>query len=598
LKVNLFILWILVLAVLSALGFDLYNKTIAKRQCDRSDAPMYYGEAKHFFPDRGPYFGKIRGDNDLTAVPDSGVQSFAIFDDKLGQNDEDGLEIAVFNNADTNFLNIPELTVVETAYNLKVAVNGAKIGDPIRGWIDFNGNGKFETTEKASTLYSGGSHEILSWPANNAIATKLTYLRLRICEKIYQDEIETPIGATQTGEVEDYAIRIITPIFDDGSEKLIADFTPFTNEASYTVLKTYLQNFTIGNIPLKITFSKKLPDVLGINNKHDINNIGIRVGHSEENIMDSQNPMQIGMKLTESRFNFSFTMADIDAGDRVKIEGFRGGNKVPFKINNLTEYFFYQFNEETQEIYGAPNADAGGDSHIPNSNDMGIFIKFTNAIDSVSLTYTDDAIKTSGTFTISKISFRKQNMAPALIENFNYQLGQEKQLSLNWQITNSANLKQFEIQRSFDGYTFETLSNASVTKTNDLYNFIDNSLPISSPNCYYRIKTIELDNFTSLSPKYLIKRRKTASDYGFKPTNNKITEFIEFELLVDIDGPLEISISDYNGKKLSYMLERELGKKGDKIKLANLDTLKRGVYYFELKVKKTQKTFLCEGYKD
>jgi hypothetical protein len=80
----------------------------------------------------------------------------------------------------------------------------------ITGWIDFNRNGVFETSEIASApALKNQTSAVLSWtvPANRIIGS--TYVRLRYAKN--QIDILSPTNATPGGEVEDHKIYIQAP---------------------------------------------------------------------------------------------------------------------------------------------------------------------------------------------------------------------------------------------------------------------------------------------------------------------------------------------------------------------------------------------------
>ncbi len=573
------------------MGVVLYKKSFENKKFDLGDAPLSYGIAKHYKPQIGPYFGKIRGDEDNLAR--DSAKYFATQDDEYGIKDEDAFIFDIEEKKDTSAFYLPEIFATESAYNISIALNNAKIGDPVRGWIDFNGDGEFEENEKAIAEFNGQQNVILSWTAPKNVFTQLTFLRIRTVDKTYQSEIESPYGKANTGEVEDHAIRILGSFVDNEALKETVNPSLIKN-TTIDSLKDILQKLPLGNNTLKITFNKTQPDILGINNKHDVNTFGIRVGHTEEKIMDKKNPMQIGIKSTASMIDFGFKIIDIDAGDRIKIRGFLKGSQKSFSINNLSDYFFYQFNSKESEVYGDPLADAGGDKRIPSSLCMGINIKFNEAVDSVLLTYTDDFPKTSGTFTIADINFRKLNQLPTSIYNFSNQIIGTNTISLNWEINQYQNLKTFSLQRSYDKQTFETIKTYQQNRTTNI-SIEDKNVPISIQNIFYRVKLIEIDNYASYSDIYWVKRRKSIAEYGFKMDNNSFENELHCILLKDFNDKFSILVYDYKGNLMKENWQFAPKKINDTIVLNRLENFEAGVYYFELNSK--DKKYILEGYK-
>ncbi|MBL3685962.1 hypothetical protein D3248_03205 [Leucobacter zeae] len=95
-------------------------------------------------------------------------------------------------------------------YTLTVPYSGASADGEVCGWIDFTGNGAFDAAERAcAPAPSGGGTVDLTWttPANLTAGT--TYLRLRA--GYTRAQVESPVGPSDSGEVEDYAVRIEDP---------------------------------------------------------------------------------------------------------------------------------------------------------------------------------------------------------------------------------------------------------------------------------------------------------------------------------------------------------------------------------------------------
>ena len=77
---------------------------------------------------------------------------------------------------------------------------------------------------------------------------------------------------------------------------------------------------------------------------------------------------------------------------------------------------------------------------------------------------------------------------------------------LQWSTSSEINSKQFELEKSFDGNTFKkiaTVAAAGNSSTTKNYQYIDNALLLE--NNYYRLKSVDLDNRSSISNTVLIK---------------------------------------------------------------------------------------------
>lgn len=82
----------------------------------------------------------------------------------------------------------------------------------VAGWIDWNSNGTFDSGERSAAAQCTGTSVNLTWqvPANvkKASGSATSFLRLRIAETTA--ELASPTGLTESGEVEDHAVKINT----------------------------------------------------------------------------------------------------------------------------------------------------------------------------------------------------------------------------------------------------------------------------------------------------------------------------------------------------------------------------------------------------
>lgn len=116
-------------------------------------------------------------------------------DDVLDLADEDG--VASFD----------PLTVLSGTYSTTVAVtNDLGTNATLAGWIDFDGDGLFEASERATvTVPDGATSAVLDWSGLLPTAGD-TYARFRIYPGDVADP--SPVGQVFGGEVEDYPLTI------------------------------------------------------------------------------------------------------------------------------------------------------------------------------------------------------------------------------------------------------------------------------------------------------------------------------------------------------------------------------------------------------
>jgi hypothetical protein len=590
------ILFSLITLAIACMGINLYKKNVLFIKADYSDAPVSYGLAKHCNPTAGPYFGQIRGDDDSKGQ-NFGSLIFATADNAGGKNDEDAFSYGGNNTLVTSTslpLFINEIRAEEPVYTLTIPIKSANPGDPVRGWIDFNGNEKFEDDEKAGTVYKDGASVILTWRLPLQLNATLTYLRIRTCKQMYAEEIEFANSTATTGEVEDHVVRIIKSIIPSPEQKEYVDFMPFNEINGIRAIAPIINNLKIGDKKIHIKVLNN-PEIIGINSRHDAGITGLRIGHEEQTIRDKKNPIIVIFKLAALLENVNFQIIDIDGGDRIKIEGFKKGAPVSFSINSLTDNYFYQFNATLNEVYSNGSTDEGSDSLNPSALDMAINIGFNDFIDSIKLTYTDDYVKISGTFTIGNFSARKYNLPKVLVQNF-IAAETEGTINLSWKIPSVLHLSSYLIERSYDGVLYETIGTKLITNSYDTaFAFDDKTLAPVVQYCYYRIKMVEIDKHYSYSPVVRVRKKGSVSLSGFKTSNAEFTATIDLMLLIDMPGKIKVNMYNYEGAKTGYW-EFEDKKKNDIFLLGNFDKLPEDTYYIE--IINQNKKYLIEVYKN
>ncbi|GGJ35230.1 GEVED domain-containing protein [Deinococcus roseus] len=176
---------------------------------DYSDAPSGYGSASHNIVPT-VRLGSVAPDAEVTAASSSNADG----DDTSGTDDEEAIS------------SFPLLTTASTTYalnNITVLNNSGTTGKLI-GWIDFNQNGTFETTEAASVnVNSSASTQSvsLSWTGLSGLVAGTTYVRLRISSDATLTT-STPTGLKTNGEVEDYTMTIQAVDYGDAPSSYLS----------------------------------------------------------------------------------------------------------------------------------------------------------------------------------------------------------------------------------------------------------------------------------------------------------------------------------------------------------------------------------------
>ena len=574
---------ILVIFILIVFAFKIYSRNILNMTGDFGDAPVSYGKPVHYKPEEGPYFGAKRGDNDLKKFSDSCIYDYCNIDDSTGADDEDAFtnNFMVVPSDVKSSVFLPDVEAKEKSYTLNIPVNAAEDGDPVRCWIDFNGNGIFDETEKASAVCHKGKNIVaLTWLLNTNLQPCLTYARLRTCKDIFVQQLELPDAAVTTGEVEDYLVRIIKTEAPLTELKNYADLGLLNSTESFDSIITDLNKLTLGNNKLHFNVTGPKPEIIGINNLHEASMYGFRIGHDIVDI-NKNNPIVTKISFDAAQENFAFKLIDIDGGDRIKIEGFYNGRLINFHVRNLTDNFYYQYNQLEKELYSMEVSDAGNDLNMPSSLDMGAEISFNGLVDSVKLFYSDDSKGSAGTYTLADISARKYRMPEVKIKNLSINEKHDG-IAIDWEINNTMHIVSYSIQRSLDGIFYETIQKYAALKTTDnKFQFLDKTLPPNILNCYYRITVAETDNHTVMSNIVRLKRNIATSLSGFTFIDRDFVNELNLVLLTDMPGTSTLNLYDYDGKSVRNYSFSNM-KEGNTYSIKNLDSLSEGSYYLEI----------------
>ena len=209
---------------------------------DFGDLPESYGLAEHYLRTetvdyltkqkkqiQQPYLGKVKADID--SAPGTRVRGIGS-DDATETGDEgvDQLisEEHVHTNVDTGQPEVKFIQGPDNTYKVKLyaSANGNdKYTDTVapayvRGFIDFNGNGKFDEGEQSNIVQVNGNNQLveLTFTNTQVIDTSKDVVNFRV--RIAKDEaqVEKAAGIAYSGEVEDNQIQVAHPPRGDKEE--------------------------------------------------------------------------------------------------------------------------------------------------------------------------------------------------------------------------------------------------------------------------------------------------------------------------------------------------------------------------------------------
>ena len=184
---------------------------------DEGDAPASYGEAVHTMNTRDgitgndvkqPYLGSERPDMDTNNVKDWNG------DDNTGTRDE-GINQLLPESLKGREGDIIKANVSSKGYytlNIQAHTGGAEKAY-IRSWIDFNGNGKFDTDEASdiAEITQDGDVKLHFKNKTQKDAEGLLEAGTRVRIATNKVEIENPTGLAFSGEAEDFKAKVTHP---------------------------------------------------------------------------------------------------------------------------------------------------------------------------------------------------------------------------------------------------------------------------------------------------------------------------------------------------------------------------------------------------
>ncbi len=152
-------------------------------------------------------------------------------------------------------------------------------------------------------------------------------------------------------------------------------------------------------------------------------------------------------------------------------------------------------------------------------------------------------------------------------------------IKLQWRTEQESNLKQYELEKSINGSSFEKI--ATITARNQAtavtYSYSD---PVNSnvtANYYYRLKIVELDGTFKYFTVVLI---KVNSNKTFIVKQNPVRDQIPVQIKLAERGPVNLSVYDLKGRKL---LQRNYnGNAGDNyFVITDIQSFPTGIYLLE-----------------
>jgi hypothetical protein len=220
-------------------------------------------------------------------------------------------------------------------------------------------------------------------------------------------------------------------------------------------------------------------------------------------------------------------------------------------------------------------------------------VMFTLAKTSISsFTYKAGAINLSNS-SISRqkgIYFKGFNYAPASTMPVKYSAFDavvvDKSVILNWITEQEINHNYFEVERSFDGVAFKSISivlDGFENGSRKNYQFKDNDVELQSKSVvYYRLKQVDNDGKVFYTNTLVVKL-KAAEGVVIQTSPNPFTENLNIRFTSIANNVAEISIINANGQQV-LSKKYSVSKGYNNLQVGGLTTLAPGMYIAQLKM--------------
>ncbi len=151
---------------------------------------------------------------------------------------------------------------------------------------------------------------------------------------------------------------------------------------------------------------------------------------------------------------------------------------------------------------------------------------------------------------------------------------QGNKIALTWEVENEINFAKYEVERSFNGTSYNLIGTITATGSK-VYTYSDDASTINGRRVYYRLKKVDKDGSFTYSEVFSI---HIPLNVKFSVYPNPAASFIQLQVNTNTRDAVQVTVSDLTGKQLisnSYQVNNGL----IKISTANLTN---GTYLVKL----------------
>lgn len=150
---------------------------------------------------------------------------------------------------------------------------------------------------------------------------------------------------------------------------------------------------------------------------------------------------------------------------------------------------------------------------------------------------------------------------------------------ISWKVATEKNVMKYEIQRSMDGVTFQSVGSV-MAEGNTSYQFTDDNLPSVSV-VYYRLQVVDIDGSSTYSEVKAVKQN--SNSFAVKILTNPFRDLLRVNVESSLSGKAHITVTGMEGKQLiSEVMNVVAGV--NEFQFPATVLLSKGVYFVKVKM--------------
>ncbi len=170
------------------------------------------------------------------------------------------------------------------------------------------------------------------------------------------------------------------------------------------------------------------------------------------------------------------------------------------------------------------------------------------------------------------------NVTPVVMVNFSA-IRRNGHNLLTWTVATEKNVARYEILRSEDGASFESIGEVQANGSQS-YNYVDNDL-VSAGVVYYKLRIVDIDGSISYSEVRTVKQN--VKDFAVKVLVNPFQNYLKLNVQSSLAGKAFVSITGIQGKQLiSEWMNVVPGQ--NELQINQTDRLSGGVYFVKVEM--------------